>query len=217
VIVNARLISGLIGAVILATVPANAADVPFDPPGRYAAPIAPPPLAFGPWAGPYVGLNLGYTWGSIGNLPLSPSGFAGGAQAGYGWQFEQIVLGAETDIQFSGATDTFAPYKFANPWFGTLRGRVGIAFSNVLVYATAGLAYGEGKLNSLRFIEDQTNLGWTVGGGIEVGLGFLPHWSARAEYLYYDLGNQSYILTQTDSGFAASLLRFGVNYRFSCC
>ena len=50
------------------------------------------------------------------------------------------------------------------------------------------------------------------GGGIEVGL--TPHWSAKAEYLYFDLGNQSYVLTGANNGLASSLLRFGVNYRF---
>ena len=52
------------------------------------------------------------------------------------------MFGVETDFQFTGADDTFAPFKFANPWFGTVRGRAGAAFNNVLLYATLGLAYG---------------------------------------------------------------------------
>jgi outer membrane immunogenic protein len=34
------------------------------------------------------------------------------------------------------------------------------------------------------------------------------------EYLYFDLGNQSYVLTGANNGLTSSLLRFGVNYRF---
>ena len=71
-----------------------------------------------------------------------PSGFAGGLQAGYNVQHGAFVFGAETDIQFSGADDRFAPWKFSNPWFGTLRGRGGYAFNNILFYGTVGLAYG---------------------------------------------------------------------------
>ena len=56
-----------------------------------------------------------------------------------------MVFGLEGDIQITGADDTFAPYKFSNPWFGTVRGRVGYAFNNVLFYGTGGLAFGELK------------------------------------------------------------------------
>ena len=63
-------------------------------------------------------------------------------QAGYNGQFGQFVFGGETDLQVSDADDTFAPWKFSNPWFGTLRARAGFAMSNVLFYGTVGLAYG---------------------------------------------------------------------------
>ena len=52
------------------------------------------------------------------------------------------MFGVETDVQFSGADDRFAPWKFTNPWFGTLRGRAGYAMNNILFYGTVGLAYG---------------------------------------------------------------------------
>ncbi|MGB7717773.1 MAG: porin family protein, partial [Pseudolabrys sp.] len=75
------------------------------------------------------------------NFSGDPSGIAGGGQLGYNWQVGQFVFGAETDIQVSGADDTFAPWKFSNQWFGTLRGRAGYAINNVLLFASAGLAY----------------------------------------------------------------------------
>ena len=50
------------------------------------------------------------------------------------------------------------------------------------------------------------------GAGMEVG--FTPHWSAKVEYLYMDLGSRTYALTGTDLDLRASVLRFGVNYRF---
>ena len=196
-----RALLGWAGA--LAVSPAVAADLS----------IAPMPYAtLAQWFGPYAGLNLGYEWGSVAQLPLSPAGLIGGAQAGYNWQSGELVLGAETDLQLSEANETFASYQFSNPWFGTLRGRAGLAFSNVLLYATAGLAYGEGKFDFAGLSETHTDLGWTAGAGIEVG--FTPSWSAKAEYLYYDLGNQTYLLTGINNGFSSGLVRFGVNYHF---
>ena len=182
-------------------------------PGGYPSPyVAAVPFGVYNWTGAYVGANLGYQWGSVANLSLEPAGINGGAQAGYNWQTGQFVVGFETDIQVSSADDTFALYQYSNPWFGTARGRAGIAFSNVLLYATAGLAYGGEKLNFVGATETHTDLGWTAGAGIEVGL--TRNWSAKAEYLYFDLGGQNYVLTGVNNGLSSGVIRLGVNYRF---
>ena len=166
------------------------------------------------WQGPYVGANLGYQWGATTNNPTDPSGLAGGLQTGYNFQRGQFVLGIETDIQLSGADDRFAPWKFSNPWFGTLRGRGGVALNNVMFYGTVGLAYGalRGQHTVTGLTESTTDVGWTIGAGMEVAL--MGSWTARAEYLYVDLGERPYSLTGTNNGLESSLLRFGVNYRF---
>jgi outer membrane immunogenic protein len=174
---------------------------------------APAPLAAYSWVGPYIGANLGYEWGEVSNNPTRPSGLAGGIQAGYNWQFGQFVAGAETDIQVSGAEETFAPWQFSNPWFGTVRGRAGVAIGNTLIYGTAGLSYGELTVQTPgNLSESRDSIGWVAGGGLEVG--FTPHWSARAEWLYLDLADRSYSLTSANNGLAANLLRLGVNYHF---
>ncbi|HET9412778.1 MAG TPA: outer membrane beta-barrel protein, partial [Pseudolabrys sp.] len=133
---------------------AAAADLPRGPAPYYP----PPPIAYN-WTGPYAGLNLGYEWGKVTNNVTEPSGIAGGGQIGYNWQLGQFVFGLETDIQASGADDTFAPYKFSNPWFGTLRGRAGFAINNVMLYGTAGLAYGELKGEFFGLEEEKTLVG----------------------------------------------------------
>src|SRR5436190_20346549 len=135
-----------------------------------------------PWAGPYLGANLGYAWGSVDHNPTKPSGFAGGAQAGVNWQTGPWVLGGEGDIQVTGAEDTLAPWKFSNPWFGTVRGRAGYAFSNVLFYGTGGLAFGELRGETFSLSESHSSAGWTVGVGTEFYLtpfGVAPNWSAK--------------------------------------
>jgi outer membrane immunogenic protein len=166
------------------------------------------------WAGPYAGLNLGYEWGSVSNAAPEPNGIAGGVQGGYNWQNGQFVYGLEGDLGFSAADDTFAAYKFSNPWFGTVRGRVGYAFNNVLAYATGGLAFGDlvATATATGIDETKTEIGWTVGLGAEYG--FNANWSAKVEYLYMDLGSRTFATTGVDNGLSASLLRLGINYHF---
>lgn len=195
--------------VALAAGAAHAADLP-----RYNRPYSAPPAAYAvySWVGPYIGFNVGYQWGGTTNNPTDPSGIMGGVQAGYNFQFNQFLLGVETDIQLSGAEDTFAPWKFSNPWFGTLRGRAGFAYNNILFYGTGGLAYGSVKGETFGLSESHTHLGWTAGLGLEVG--FTQNWSAKMEYLYVDLTDKAYTITGTNNGLESNVFRFGVNYRF---
>jgi len=189
---------------------AKAADVGYQP--RQAYTVNQPLNAYS-WAGPYLGGNLGYQWGSVGNNPTNPSGFVGGIQGGYNWQTGPWVFGVEADLQLTGADDTFAPWKFSNPWFGTVRGRAGYAFSNVLFYGTAGLAFGE--LKGVTFgglSESHSTLGWTIGAGTEFGL--TQNWTAKIEYLYVDLDNSNFVITGAKNDYRFGLIRAGVNFHF---
>jgi outer membrane immunogenic protein len=198
-------------AALLVTVAAGAAAAADLPRSSYYT--TPAPLSAYSWTGPYLGGNLGYEWAATSNNPTRPSGFAGGIEGGYNWQSGQLVLGGEADLQVSGANDTFAPWKFSNPWFGTVRGRVGYAVNNLLVYGTAGVAFGELKGETFGLLsENHTNIGWTAGAGVEAG--FAANWSAKVEYLFVDLASNTYALTGTSNGLSASLFRLGVNYHF---
>ena len=196
-------------ALISAVSSAQAADLPYESRAPYTVNQ---PLNMYSWAGPYLGGNLGWDWGSVDNNPTRPSGFVGGAQAGYNWQTGPWVFGVEGDLQATGASDTFAPWKFSNPWFGTLRGRAGYALNNVLLYGTAGLAFGELSGQTFGLTESHTNAGWTVGLGAEVGL--TRNWSAKVEYLYVDLNDSNFVITGAQNGYRFGLLRAGVNYHF---
>jgi outer membrane immunogenic protein len=186
---------------------AAAADLPRGPSPYYY----PPPVVYN-WNGFYGGLNVGYEWGKVTSSGFNPSGIAGGGQIGYNWQVGQFVFGAETDLQASAADDTFAPYKFSNPWFGTLRGRGGFAINNVLLYATVGLSYGGLKAELGGQTESKSLVGWTGGIGLEYG--FSPNWSAKVEYLYMDLASRGFAITGVDNGLQANYLRLGLNYHF---
>ncbi len=209
-----KLVSGAVALAALVVslgwpLSAQAADMNY---GARAPYTVNQPLNAYSWAGPYLGANLGYAWGSVHNNPTKPSGFVGGVQAGYNWQTGPWVFGAEGDIQATGANDTFAPWKFSNPWFGTVRGRVGYAFSNIMFFGTGGLAFGELRGETFGLSESHTRAGWTVGAGTEFGL--TQNLSAKIEYLYVDLANSNFTITGMSNGYRFGLLRAGVNYRF---
>jgi outer membrane immunogenic protein len=140
-------------------------------------------------------------------------------------------------------------------YLGTVRGRLGWLFTpTLLVYGTGGFAYGGLTLNSMSLVYNDpysglltgtgashltpaiggvnfsnTQTGWTAGGGLEWM--FMPNWSAKVEYLYYDLGTvtQNYALATTDNvtGLSAvfggqararvngNIVRAGLNYHFN--
>jgi outer membrane immunogenic protein len=176
-------------------------------------------------------------------------GIVGGGQIGYNWQTQTWVWGLEADIQGTGerGSRAFAYTPFTGPgignftpnilipfvltqkidWFGTVRGRVGVLVTpRVLLYATGGLAYGQvnssetiGTVVPSGFSNSITNVGWTVGAGIEGVIG--GNWTAKLEYLYVDLGtvSSSYTLPSTNvisysSHVTDNVLRVGVNYKF---
>jgi outer membrane immunogenic protein len=235
--------------VVLAAASANAADL-----ARPA--YAPPPPPVYSWTGMYWGVNIGYSWGTAKNdFSLTAPGFArivsesqnvdgviGGGQSGYNYQFGAWVWGFETDIQASGQKGGSTFTVLAAPlttvttdhkltWFGTARSRLGFLWSpNVLVYGTAGAAYGQvkdsaavnltGVGNIVTANRSDVKAGWTAGGGIEGAFG--GGWSAKLEYLYIDLGKLEQTVTlpvagtstSLNSRFTDNIVRVGLNYRW---
>ena len=100
------------------------------------------------------------------------TGFTGGAQIGYNWQFGAMVLGVEADINYLDKGQNDRGYTIlgiggtgldlavngnrgGSDWFGTLRGRVGYAFDRTMIYATGGLAYSDnGDNRGAAFVTD---------------------------------------------------------------
>jgi outer membrane immunogenic protein len=87
------------------------------------------------------------------------------------------------------------------------------AIDRSLVYATGGLAYGKVKSAIVGggFDSNDTNFGWTIGGGIEHAVS--RNWSAKVEYLHVDLGWTG-IGTDLKSDAKFDVVRAGLNYRF---
>lgn len=114
-------------------------------------------------------------------------------------------------------------------YLGTVRGRVGYAFDNLLLYATGGFAYGGGADNNINGSND-VRYGYTVGGGLEYG--FSQNWSMKVEGLYVSLdrrngnavgsgtfSNAANTVTLNTNGnefrnLDFGLVRVGLNYKF---
>ncbi len=146
--------------------------------------------------GGQVGFN--YQLGSgLGGVPLLGSfgGFGAGLVVGIEADAQYLGIGNNgnngygSSYSFSGTPGlAFVPVRGAAPaalvlngqarhsdFFGTVRGRLGVAFDRVLVFGSGGFAYN-----------DRTT-GYAVGGGIEYAI--TNNITLRAEYLYVNLGN----------------------------
>lgn len=207
------IVAGL-GAALLAT-GAIAADLP-----RKSAPAA-PAFTRAPvftWTGFYVGVNAGYGFGGLtgpgSGAFKDPSGFVGGGQIGYNYQINQVVVGLETDLQYSdiSGTSAAAGSKGRIPYFGTVRARAGVAFDRFLPYLTAGYAYGGSNLTVPGINTKTMHHGYVVGGGIEYA--FSNNVTAKIEGLYMDLGEKSVLAATRKIGFEGGIVRAGVNYKF---
>lgn len=210
----------------LLTTPTLAADaIVYDE----VAPIAVDTFS---WTGGYVGANAGYGFGKMkdGDESVKPSGFVGGVQAGYNWQFGKIIAGIEADFQGSAMKKKVTEYdnlgeyeghvKSKIQWFGTVRGRLGAGIAErTMLYGTAGLAYGKVKVDGYdvdfgRDRASKTRAGWTAGAGIEHA--FTEKLSLKTEYLYTDLGKVKFRddtdVTKLKTSFHT--VRVGLNYKF---
>lgn len=191
------------------------------------------------WTGFYVGANVGYGWGEADHQAGATSGtgindididgaFAGG-QIGYNWQFDQIVIGAEADIQWSGIEGDCddcggggQPPETSHEidWFGTIRGRLGYAMGEWMPYITGGYAFGEATRETASgggSSFDNNIDGWVAGAGVEWA--FAPDWSAKLEYQYIDFGDEEYAFDVGGFDPVVDLqihtIRVGVNWHFN--
>src|SRR6202158_1037256 len=155
------------------------------------------------------------------------NGVIGGGQIGYNWHSSNWLFGLEADIQGSSERGTATssaslPFfcgviavfpcpsvgtlvdKEKLPWFGTVRGRIGVLASPTwLFYVTGGLAYGQIKSTETLTVAggpfaggtvvngfNTTRAGWPLGGGVEGVVS--GNWTAKLEYLYMDFGTINY-------------------------
>jgi outer membrane immunogenic protein len=178
--------------------------------------------------------------------------FLGGGQVGVNYEFwGGVVVGAEAMFDWAPnqnntltatlpaslvAPATTATATINNRWVSTATGKLGYAWDRVLLYGKGGGAWvgqsnsnlttttAAGGVSTLGVsTSNSNNLGWTAGVGVEWA--FWGTWSARAEYDYIRLNNQT-VTTATLPGNAFSadtisinnrtinMITAGVNYKF---
>jgi outer membrane immunogenic protein len=231
---------------------------PMAPPPRAPATYVPTIAPGYNWGGVYFGINGGggvgsSNWSDAGNLvgstgDFNTDGFLIGGTVGANFQASQIVFGIEADLDFSTfqgtSTSGFCTMSNGtffgntcntrNNWLSTVRGRLGYAADRFLVYVTGGGAFGNveaglsgGGIGTTDY-QNNTEIGWTAGAGVEVA--FAQNWTGRIEYLYVDLSNGTCnvggscgfeppgvfpFITPNDSvRFSANIIRLGIDYKF---
>ena len=99
------------------------------------------PLNAYSWAGPYLGGNLGYAWGSSTTTRPSRRASSGGVQAGYNWQNGPWVFGLEGDIQATGAERYLRAVEILQPVVrhGARPGRLRLQQHPVLRHRRSGV------------------------------------------------------------------------------
>ncbi|HEY8006540.1 MAG TPA: outer membrane beta-barrel protein [Methylocella sp.] len=192
--------------------------------------------------GGQIGYNYQFATSWLVGIEADIDGIAGGNGTASVFTVTPRVGFAPFTVQ---TTDTVS--KSLN-YLGTVRGRFGYLLTpTLLIYGDGGLAYG--GINSDTGIfgaevpntgttpffglgrASTTRVGWTAGGGAEWM--FLPNWSAKVEYAYYDLGSVTYssgpLVTTPNGGGATSfintaatrthfngnIVRAGINYHFN--
>jgi len=204
------------------------------------------------WTGFYVGAHAGGAFGlnewksatgilltasSNGGFPGTGNaeGLFGGGQIGFNYQFGNWVTGLEIAASASDidsyakcATSVGGGVSFTCnnniSSIGTIAGRLGQTWGNLLIYTKAGAAWATGTSEARRFNvanvfnESSTRWGWMAGTGLEYA--FSPNLSAFIEYDHLDFGTQNtnYVdqFGQTSVvGFKQKLdlVKVGVNYR----
>jgi len=183
------------------------------------APVAAP---LPTWAGFYIGAMGGYA-SEDGDNGIK-GGFGGGT-VGYNWQSGIYVFGIEADAAGAdiSATANFPGFSAEDKLraLGTVRGRFGFTYQQVLFYGTGGFAWADERASGaglgVSLSETKTRTGWTAGGGMEVM--FAPHWSVKGEYLYRSFSSETIFSGVIPGGLATGTLNInsgqvGVNYHF---
>lgn len=244
------------GGFLQASYKFDSTGLPFNGPGPLAAAPAgiykAPPAMIAPvwsWTGIYIGGHVGGGWGrkewdprtgilrDPNNFPFigwaNVDGFIGGGQIGANYQIGKWVLGIEADASWADL-DGYAPCAAFYTChtrvdsLGTVAGRLGYAYGNVLFYSKLGGAWAHDKHDANarvvlgapnEFTASPTRRGWMAGSGVEYG--FTPNWSAKIEYNYLSFGTKSIgfrdqfgNLSDVDIKQNIHDVKLGVNYKF---
>jgi outer membrane immunogenic protein len=173
------------------------------------------------WTGFYIGGNVGGAflqsdWSNIDppaaatdDANMNRYGFAGGAELGYNYQHEGLVLGLEgsyawTNLEqnqigcYASAYPVFQPMNCnaRADRFAAVAVRLGVAWQAILLYGKVGESWGNFDYRvscslcpSTAYSGHETRAGRIAGGGIEYAV--LDNFAVKVEYDYLEFGLQT--------------------------
>lgn len=241
-------------------------QIVFAGPERYSGKelkqVAPTPEPECNWTGFHIGIHAGWAEGPLNwidsDTSIFPdpgadtggpetlivqttSGFIGGLQLGYDYQWRWLVIGAEGEFSYGDVKSDDLQnlgsgnpnhYRSRNDYGGSIAGRVGFAWNKWLFYGKGGGAYAHTKYNfdhgNSTFKADETRFSPMVGAGIEYMINC--HWSMKLEYQHAFYGTESIDGTNIEAAESGgrpspehesydidtqqNSVRVGLNYRF---
>ena len=173
----------LFGATALAGVASISAALAADLPSRVAPPPPPPLPTIAGWDGVYVGTTYGYSFTNFKTSQATSrtrdeNGQIGGAIIGYNFQSGHFVYGAEASIDLNVVRGTIPGQVGLNPSrLDTLddtriRGILGYEFGYFMPFVAGGAVINQTYQSTPNpnnyFGQDKTEVGWTVGAGVDV-------------------------------------------------
>jgi outer membrane immunogenic protein len=203
--------------------------------GKEMKQVAPAPLPECNWTGFHIGIQGGYTWSDMRWIDSDTSvfpdtgadtegptvltnqdltGFFGGGEVGYDYQWHSWVFGLMGDFSYAEiATKSVPPtgelaggdsndfFWVRNDWTGSFGLRIGYAWNKFLLYAKGGGAVAHVKARQVHpitgitastanvFTADDTRWAPMVGVGLEYMINC--HWSAKVEYEHDFYGREA--------------------------
>jgi outer membrane immunogenic protein len=195
--------------------------------GKEMKQVAPAPLPECNWTGFHIGIQGGYTWSDMRWIDSDSSifpetgsdtggpqvlnrqdltGFFGGGEVGYDYQWHSWVFGIVGDFSYAEIVSKGFPltgelggdtsndrFWVRNDWTGSFGGRVGFAWNKFLLYGKGGGAVAHVKVRQDHvedvFTAEDTRWAPMVGAGLEYMINC--HWSLKAEYEHDFFGTEA--------------------------
>jgi outer membrane immunogenic protein len=164
-----------------------------------------PQVALGNWQGVSVGANLNWGKSKASGLVGRPDGVGLGLRSNFDWQFDRMVLGFGSDLDFGKTKGTFGGVATEIGRTGTIFAKAGYDAGQWMPYALAG--YSKAKLTTGGASSSME--GYTLGLGAEYRLSQAV--STYAEYSYSNFGN---VAALGNAKVDTQKLRMGMNFRF---
>jgi opacity protein-like surface antigen len=204
------------------------------------------------WTGFYVGGHASYSWTHTDSQTMNTatgqffapgsgdtSAAHGGGQFGFDYMTaSRIVLGVVADFTSGRDVTTTTATRFQTQQNesddvvnGSVRGRLGYAFNNLLLYGTGGWDWnvasatrtqisgtvGNATPGTVETTSTGHDDGWTVGAGIDYA--FVRNWDVFAEYKYLGFPDSTVTFPiaerSTKVSSTSNAIEVGVNWRFN--